>query len=53
MKRIAALMIGGVFSSFLLELLVYPVLCFIWKWKYEMKNGTVDVRKLSQHELHL
>ncbi|NTV29040.1 MAG: efflux RND transporter permease subunit, partial [Candidatus Omnitrophica bacterium] len=31
MKRIAAPMIGGVFSSFILELLVYPVLYFIWK----------------------
>jgi Cu(I)/Ag(I) efflux system membrane protein CusA/SilA len=31
MKRIAAPMVGGVFSSFLLELLVYPVLYFVWK----------------------
>jgi Cu(I)/Ag(I) efflux system membrane protein CusA/SilA len=32
MKRIAAPMVGGVFSSFALELLVYPVLYFIWRW---------------------
>ena len=31
MKRIAAPMIGGIFSSFILELLVYPVIYFIWK----------------------
>ena len=32
MKRIAAPMIGGIFSSFLLELIVYPVIYEIWKW---------------------
>jgi len=32
MKRIAAPMIGGVFTSFLLELLVYPAIYEIWKW---------------------
>lgn len=31
MKRIAAPMIGGVFSSFIMELLVYPVIYAIWK----------------------
>ncbi len=31
MKRIAAPMVGGLFTSFLLELLVYPVLFFQWK----------------------
>jgi copper/silver efflux system protein len=45
MKRIAAPMIGGVFSSFILELLVYPPLYAIWKWRYEMKHGSVDVSK--------
>ena len=39
MKRIAAPMVGGLFSSFILELLVYPVIYFIWKWNYEMKKG--------------
>jgi Cu(I)/Ag(I) efflux system membrane protein CusA/SilA len=34
MKRIAAPMIGGVISSFLLELLVYPAIFDIWRgWK--------------------
>ncbi|MBV8207578.1 MAG: efflux RND transporter permease subunit [Acidobacteria bacterium] len=31
MKRIAAPMVGGIFSSFLLELLVYPAIYEIWR----------------------
>ncbi len=31
MKRIAAPMVGGLTTSFLLELLVYPALFAIWK----------------------
>lgn len=33
MKRIAAPMIGGLASSFLLELLIYPIIFYIWKAK--------------------
>jgi len=33
MKRIAAPMIGGLATSFLLELLIYPVVFYIWKSK--------------------
>ncbi len=33
MKRIAAPMIGGIFTSFLLELVVYPALYEVWKWQ--------------------
>ncbi|MBN1506121.1 MAG: efflux RND transporter permease subunit [Sedimentisphaerales bacterium] len=39
MKRIAAPMIGGVFTSFLLEMLVYPPLYMLWKWHTELKDG--------------
>lgn len=39
MKRIAAPMIGGLFTSFVLELLVYPVIYALWKWYGEMKQG--------------
>jgi len=46
MKRIAAPMIGGLVTSFILELLVYPPVYAIWKWRFEMKHGTVDVSKL-------
>ncbi|MBN22447.1 MAG: CusA/CzcA family heavy metal efflux RND transporter [Bdellovibrionaceae bacterium] len=31
MKRMAAPMVGGIFTSFLLELLVYPALFAVWK----------------------
>jgi hypothetical protein len=40
MKRIAAPMIGGIFTSFLLELVVYPVIYEVWKWNFEMKRQT-------------
>jgi Cu(I)/Ag(I) efflux system membrane protein CusA/SilA len=39
MKRIAAPMIGGILTSFILELLVYPPIYAIWKWRFEMKQG--------------
>ena len=39
MKRIAAPMVGGVVTSFLLELLIYPVIFTIWKWHREVKPG--------------
>ena len=35
MKRIAAPMIGGIFTSFLLELVVYPMIYHEWKWRRE------------------
>jgi Cu(I)/Ag(I) efflux system membrane protein CusA/SilA len=51
MKRIAAPMIGGLVTSFVLELLVYPPIYAIWKWHFEMKRGTGDVSKLPVPEL--
>ena len=38
MKRIAAPLIGGILTSFLLELLVYPAIYEIWKWHSEVKK---------------
>jgi copper/silver efflux system protein len=38
MKRIAAPMIGGIFTSFALELMVYPVVYEIWKWHFGLKQ---------------
>jgi len=32
MKRIAAPMVGGIFTSFVLELVVYPAIYEVWKW---------------------
>ncbi len=43
MKRIAAPMIGGIFTSFLLELLVYPGIYQIWKWYFELKGSRKEV----------
>jgi Cu(I)/Ag(I) efflux system membrane protein CusA/SilA len=38
-KRIAAPMVGGILTSFLLELIVYPAIYEIWKWHAELKPG--------------
>jgi Cu(I)/Ag(I) efflux system membrane protein CusA/SilA len=43
MKRIAAPMIGGIFTSFLLELAVYPALYELWKWRSEVRHNTSAV----------
>jgi Cu(I)/Ag(I) efflux system membrane protein CusA/SilA len=40
MKRIAAPMVGGIFTSFLLELVVYPALYEVWKW-HSVKSQVV------------
>jgi Cu(I)/Ag(I) efflux system membrane protein CusA/SilA len=37
MKRIAAPMLGGILTSFLMELVVYPPIFAIWKWNWEVK----------------
>ena len=42
MKRIAAPMIGGIFTSFIMELAVYPAIYAIWKG--------YEVRKLAKME---
>jgi len=56
MKRVAAGLGLGECSSFILELLVYPVLYSIWKWRFVMKRGTVfplpsTVRWRAKHAL--
>ena len=43
MKRIAAPMIGGVISSFLLELMVYPAIYEVWRgWGMRSNNSNDD-----------
>ncbi len=37
MKRIAAPMVGGIFTSFLLELLIYPAIFMAWKGRERAK----------------
>jgi len=38
MKRIAAPLVGGILTSFFLELLIYPVIYQIWKWHFELNK---------------
>lgn len=45
MKRIATPMIGGVVTSALLELLVYPVIFFLWKEK-ALQNRVVPEKNI-------
>lgn len=39
MKRIAAPLVGGILTSFLLELLVYPPLYQLWTWHSERRGA--------------
>lgn len=43
MKRIAAPMVGGVITSFALELLIYPVVFTMWKWYADVKPSLARV----------
>jgi Cu(I)/Ag(I) efflux system membrane protein CusA/SilA len=38
MKHIAAPMVGGILTSFLMELMVYPPIYELWKWNFELKR---------------
>ena len=40
MKRIAAPMVGGLVTSFLMELLVYPAIYYLWKKREVSADGT-------------
>jgi len=42
MKRIAAPVIGGVYTSFLLELLVYPAIYQVWRWDFGLKKRLAE-----------
>jgi len=45
-KRFAAPMVGGVFSSLMLELLIYPAVFIIWKWHFDMKRKDPKVAQI-------
>lgn len=47
MKRIAAPMVGGVVTSVLMELLVHPVICFLWKSQELRKEARLAGRLLE------
>ena len=38
MKRIAAPMVGGIVTSFILSLLIYPAIYVLWKWWSEVRR---------------
>jgi Cu(I)/Ag(I) efflux system membrane protein CusA/SilA len=42
MKRVAAPMVGGLVTSFLLELLVYPAVYLLWKWHTEVRHAAAS-----------
>ena len=48
MKRIAAPVIGGLVTSFLLELLVYPAIYKIWKRRTEMRGAGAKTAHLGE-----
>ena len=43
MKRVAAPMVGGLFTSFIMELLVYPAIYLLWKWHRDVKHAQEKV----------
>jgi Cu(I)/Ag(I) efflux system membrane protein CusA/SilA len=38
MKRIAAPMIGGIFTSFIMELAIYPAIYEVWRWHFHVRK---------------
>ncbi|WP_018317146.1 efflux RND transporter permease subunit [Bradyrhizobium sp. WSM2793] len=47
MKRIAAPMVGGIVTSFILELLIYPAIYVLWKWWSEVRYAEA-VKKAAE-----
>jgi copper/silver efflux system protein len=50
MKRIAAPMVGGIFTSFVLELLVYPAIYEVWRWR-SIPKSVQTIRGFESMEL--
>jgi Cu(I)/Ag(I) efflux system membrane protein CusA/SilA len=48
MKRVAAPMVGGLMTSFVLEFFVYPPLYLLWKWHTEV--GERDGERVSEDD---
>jgi len=49
LKRIAAPMVGGILTSFLLELLVYPAIYSIWRSPRDEQEAFRDHELLAEH----
>ncbi|HEX2964910.1 MAG TPA: efflux RND transporter permease subunit, partial [Syntrophorhabdaceae bacterium] len=52
MKRIAAPMIGGILTSFVLELIVYPPLYQIWRWNFGLKKQVAAVSNIPEGDIY-
>jgi Cu(I)/Ag(I) efflux system membrane protein CusA/SilA len=50
MKRIAAPLVAGMFTSFIMELVVYPAIYEIWKWHTEVKKASAASVALAYQE---
>jgi len=50
MKRIAAPLVAGMFTSFIMELVVYPAIYEIWKWHTEVKKASAIPVALAYQE---
>ena len=52
MKRIAAPLVGGIFTSFMLELLVYPAIYELWRRRSVAKNDEQADAVVAENEQH-
>jgi Cu(I)/Ag(I) efflux system membrane protein CusA/SilA len=43
MRRVAAPMVGGLATSFALELLVYPAIYLLWRWHTEVRHAAAAI----------
>ena len=53
MKHIAAPLIGGIFTSFFMELLVYPIIYELWRWHWYLKGSADGVGRETDQPLTL
>jgi len=40
-------MTGGIFTSFVLELVVYPAIYELWKWHFEMRRAHAEPQSVA------
>jgi len=50
MKRIAAPMVGGVITSAIMELVVYPVIYFLWQGRILRKENTPNTHSHKEEQ---
>jgi len=52
MRRIAAPMLGGILTSFLMELVVYPPIFAIWKWNWEVRPALKRAQNQAKEAIY-